>query len=182
MRSIKFRIIWESMLRHVVTRGAVRGCPNVAILNFKHCYVACALSQCICSCHYFTSFSIAMYAILSLFFYFQFAVAMLTNIGFVRLSPFQILHVTASTMSPVGIYPNRASYNTLMKLPDYFMVDYMYVAHSKFNASNTPKEKITLRQVKGMRWPRPITSFTHQSARCGMLVELAWDCPSPLNV
>ena len=39
------------------------------------------------------------------------------------------------------------------------MVDYMYVAHSKFNASNTPKEKITLRQVEGMRWPRPITSL-----------------------
>ena len=59
-------------------------------------------------CHYFTSFSIAMYAILSLFFYIQFAVTILTNIGFVRLSPFQL--------------------------------DYMYVAHSKFNGSNTPKE------------------------------------------
>ena len=40
MRSIEFRIIWESMLWHVVTKGAVRGCCNVAILNFKHCYVA----------------------------------------------------------------------------------------------------------------------------------------------
>ena len=112
--------------------------------------------------------------------YFQFAVVILANISFVCLSPFQILHVTISTMSPVRIYPNRASYNTLMKLSDYFMVD--HVAHSKFDASHTPKEKIALRQVKGMRWPRLVTSFTHQWTRCGMLVELAWDCPSPLNI
>ena len=85
-----------------------------------------------------------------------------------------------NAMLPVGIYPNRASYNSLMKLSGYFMVD--HVAHSKFNASNTPKEEITLCQVKGIRWPRPFISFTHQSARCGMLVELAWDFPSPLNV
>ena len=41
----------------------------------------------------------------------------------------------------------------------------MYGAHSKCNASNTPKEKIALRQVKGMKWPRPITSFSRQSAQ-----------------
>ena len=40
VRSIEiFWMIWESMLWHVVTKGAVRGCCIVAILNFKHCYV-----------------------------------------------------------------------------------------------------------------------------------------------
>ena len=97
---------------------------------------------------------------------------------FIAISDHACHHFNA--MLPVEIYHNRASYNTLMKLSDYFMVD--HVAHSKFNASNTPKEKIALRQVKGVRWPRPVTSFTHQSARCGMLVELAWDCPSLLNI
>ena len=79
-----------------------------------------------------------MYAILSLFFYFQFAVAMLTNIGFVRLSPFQmslfqLCPLSEFTLTGLLWYPDEA-------LSDYFMVDYMYVAHSKFNASNTPKE------------------------------------------
>ena len=96
-------------------------------------------------------FNCHVYAILSLFFYFQFAVAILTNIGFVcfiAISDFACHHFNA--MLPVEIYHNRASYNTLMKLSDYFLVD--HVAHSKFNASNTPKEKIALCQVKGMRW------------------------------
>ena len=43
-----------------------------------------------------------MYAILSLFFYFQFAVAILTNIGFVHLSPFQILHVAILMLCPLS--------------------------------------------------------------------------------
>ena len=56
-----------------------------------------------------------------------------------------------------------------MKIADYFRLFhgrlYMYMAHFKFNASNTPKEEITLSQVNGMRGPRPITSFTHQSGQ-----------------
>ena len=49
-------------------------------------------------------------------------------------------------------------------LSNYLVVD--HVAHSKFDASSSPwKKKIAHRQVRRTRGPRPITPFTHQSAR-----------------
>ena len=60
---------------------------------------------------------------------------------FIAISDLARRHFNA--MSPVGIYSNRTSYNSLIYLVllDYFMVD--HVVHSKFNASNTPTHSNT---------------------------------------
>ena len=56
-------------------------------------------------------FSIAIYC--TLFFYFQFAVKILTNIGFVFTISDLACHCF-NTVSPVGIYVNMASINTYL--------------------------------------------------------------------
>ena len=89
MRSIEFRIIWNSMLWHVVTRGAVRGCPNslfcisnIVMLRFESMHMSLSLFHIIFSCH------VCYFVIISLFL----------------------------ICCPIFTGPNRASYNTLMKL------------------------------------------------------------------
>ena len=81
--------------------GAVRGCHSVAILNLKYCYVVFRVNTYVpvIISH---NFSAAVYAILSLFFHFQFAVAIIrTLVLFVTISDLACCCFNA--MSPVGI-------------------------------------------------------------------------------
>ena len=58
-----------------------------------------------------------------------------TFIAILDLACHSLSYVACRNLPQQGLlpYPDEP-------LSDYFMVDYMYVAHSKFNASNTPKE------------------------------------------
>ena len=66
------------------------------------------------------------YAIFVIIFYFQFAVVILTNIAFVCLSPFQILHVTISMLCRLSEFTlTEPLTNPDEALSDYFMIDHI---------------------------------------------------------